>query len=202
MIRRILSAIAATLFAAGPAASNTLPAVGATLLAQDHSVAALNERCGSYLSAIAERRDLLASRSGPATIEGDLAPYDEIYGIMHAALGEFSLYAQVMPGDDEREAAATCRSRIAGVDIEISMSQPIYRRLAAIDASRADAPTKLLLTNIVAAFNRAGVALDDDARARIKALNEEIERIGGEFELNIDKAVPVMKATPAGERDY
>ena len=195
--RAVSAAIAISHFtAAGAAHAETILDVAGPLLAEGHSAAAFKERCDTYLSAIAERRDALAGRVGPASIDGDLALYDETLGLLNLAYGEFALYRQVMPGEDERDAASECQTALTGIDAEISLSRAIYDRLASIDARKADPAAKKVLTKAVAAFERAGVALDDASRQRVKSLQEEIAATGLAFEQNIDDDVRTLKVRP------
>src|SRR5690606_15283092 len=55
----------------------------------------------------------------------------------------------------------------------------------------------LLLTRTIESFERSGVALDETKRARVQALNEQLAKLGTEFEDNIANGRQVIEVEPA-----
>lgn len=189
--------LAATALSAAPAhAADTLAAMG-PILATAADAPTLDAKCESYLAAIGERKTALEGESGPATIDGTLGGYDALTALINGGLGEFTLYQQVMADQARRDAGANCQVKLTALASEISLSRPIYDRLAAIDAKGADAATALYLSRTLASFERAGVALDEPRRKRVQAINEQLAKLGTEFDTNIANGRKVIKVDPA-----
>jgi thimet oligopeptidase len=193
-------------FAAALLAATTLsamPALGAEfdpmgpVLAEAPDAATLNARCDGYVAEIERRIAALEAEAGPATIDGTLARYDELtVEALGTGLGEFTLYQQVMADQARRDAGAECQVRLSALGSEISLSRPIYDRLKAIDTSGADEATRWYLARTLSSFERSGVALDEAQRAKVQELNEQLAKLGTEFETNIANGRQVIKVRP------
>lgn len=197
MTRQVLGGIlATTMLASSPAnASDVLGTMGSIMTGAD--AAALAGKCSAYTSEIERRHAELAGESGAATVDGTLTRYDQLVALIGAGLGEFTLYQQVMAEQAERDAGAECQVRLSALASRLSLSRPVYDRLAAIDAGSADAATALYLSRTLAEFERAGVSLDPEKSARVQQLREEMAQIGTEFANNIANARAVIKVNPA-----
>ena len=126
--------LAATALAA-PAHAQAVDAMG-PILATAPDAATLNAQCDSYVAEIERRKAALESETGPATIDGTLARYDELMvAVLGSGLGEFTLYQEVMADQERRDAGADCQVRLSSLGSEISLSRPIYDRLKAVDVS-------------------------------------------------------------------
>ena len=90
-----------------------------------------------------------------------------------------------MADDARRKAGGTCEVRVASAATKIGLSRPIYDRLKAIGASKADPATRLYLKRTLAGYERAGIAFDPKGRAEVQALNDRISQLGNDFETNI-----------------
>jgi thimet oligopeptidase len=188
--------LAASALSGGQAsAADVLGAMG-PILATAAGAATLNKKCDSYVSEIERRQKELEGETGAATLARTLTRYDELNGILQGGLGEFTLYQQVMADQPRRDAGAQCQVRLATLGSKISLSRPIYDRLKAIDPAGADAATNWYLSRTLQSFERSGVALDEAKRARVQALNEELAKLGTEFEDNIANARKVIKVKP------
>lgn len=189
--------LAATALSGAPVtAADAIETMG-PILATAPDAATLDAKCDSYLAAIRELKTALESEAGPATIAGTFTRYDAMTGLLASGLGDFTLYQQVMADQARRDAGAHCQVRLSTLASEISLSRPIYDRLTAIDAKGADAATALLLTRTIESFERSGVALDEAKRARVQALNEQLAKLGTEFEDNIANGRQVIEVEPA-----
>ncbi|OYW46483.1 MAG: hypothetical protein B7Z08_05655 [Sphingomonadales bacterium 32-68-7] len=188
--------LAASALSSGSAQAAVLEEMG-PILATAADAATIDAKCDRYLAAIGERKAALESETGPATLTGTMVRYDELSALIGAGSGEFTLYQEVMADQPRRDAGAACQVKLASVASEISLSRPIYDRLKAISATGADAETALYLTRTLEGFERSGVALDDAGRARAQALNEELAKLGTEFNTNIANARAVIKVAPA-----
>lgn len=188
--------LAATALATPAHAAGVLDTMG-PILAEAPDAATLDAKCDSYVAAIEARQAALEGESGTATLAGTLTRYDELTALINGGLGEFTLYQQVMADQARRDAGANCQVRLSALGSKLSLSRPIYDRLKAIDAKGADAATALYLSRTLSSFERAGVALDEPQRARVQELNEELARLGTEFDTNIANGRQVIKVDPA-----
>jgi thimet oligopeptidase len=85
---------------------------------------------------------------------------------------------------------------MAGLSSEISLSRPIYDRLAELDVSEADPANRRLYENTMDAFRRAGVALDGEQRARVQEINARLADLSTEFARNIAEDVRTIEVAP------
>ena len=177
-------------------AADVLDTMG-PILATAADAATLDAKCDRYVSEIEARQQALEGERGTATLDGTLTRYDEITALINGGLGEFTLYQQVMADQARRDSGAACQVRLSALASKLSLSRPIYDRLKAIDGGAADEPTKLYLSRTLAAFERSGVALDEAQRARVQALNEQLAKLGTDFETNIANGRQVIKVDPA-----
>jgi thimet oligopeptidase len=159
--------------------------------------ATLDAKCDRYVAAIEARQTALEAETGAATLDGTLARYDEITALLGGGLGEFTLYQQVMADQPRRDSGAACQVRLSALGSKLSLSRPIYDRLKAIDAHGADAATALYLSRTLSSFERSGVALDEAQRTRVQDLNEQLAKLGTEFENNIANGRQVIRVDPA-----
>lgn len=95
------------------------------------------------------------------------------------------LYANVHPNPDMRTAAEQCEQNLVSLISEISLSRPLYNHIAGIDLNTLDAEDRRFVNQMLRDYKRSGVDKDDATRARIKALNEEINLTGQQFDKNI-----------------
>jgi thimet oligopeptidase len=96
-----------------------------------------------------------------------------------------------------RDAADTCEQEVDALATELSLDRSVYDALAAIDVDGADAATKYYVHKTLRDLRRAGVDKDDDARARVRTLREELLKIGQEFGKNIKDDVRTLSIDPS-----
>jgi thimet oligopeptidase len=195
MRNTIASALLGASTFAVPAHAQVLETMG-PILATAPDAATLTAKCDTYVGEIERRQATLEGETGPATIDGTLARYDELSALIGAGSGEFTLYQEVMADQARRDAGSECQVRLATLASEISLSRPIYDRLKAIDLSGADAATEWYLSRALQAFESSGVALPDGPRARVQELNETLAALGTEFQNNIANGRQVIKVRP------
>ncbi len=159
--------------------------------------ATINRRCDAYIAEITRRQTVLEHEAGPATVGRTLQRYDDLYALTNSGKAEFTLYRQVMADDARRQAGANCEVRLGGAKTRLNLSPAVYARLKAIDAAKADAPTRLYLTRLLATFERAGVALPPAQRARAQELQDKIDTAGTAFDKAIADGRKSVTADPA-----
>lgn len=134
---------------------------------------------------------------GARTVENTLVPYDEAIRQLDMAGAQSSLIENVHPDSTMRTTAEGVTQAVSAYATEISLDRGVYAALSAIDVSKADPETKFYVSRELRDFRLAGVDKDDATRARVKALNEEIVRIGQDFQRNIRSDVRTIQVKPA-----
>ena len=146
-------------------------------------------------NAKAEIAKMLAVK-GKRTIENTLVPYDEASRWLDMTGSQAGLMENVSPDSLVREAAEKMGQDVSAYGTEISLNRAVYDALAAIDLSKADAETKYYVERELRDFRLAGVDKDEATRTKIKALRDELVKIGQEFSRNIRENVRTIEVKP------
>lgn len=168
-----------------------------SILADAPDAPTLARRCDAMLGEIARRQAALEGETGKATVDKTLQAFDDIGNLITALSGEATLYREVMGDQARRTAGAECEVKVASAGSKLSLSRPIFERLKAIDARKADPATRHYLARTLADYERSGVALDAAGRAEVQALQDQISQAGTDFEANIAKGRKTVTADPA-----
>jgi len=192
-----MTLLAATALSAPAVASAAeLREVMGTLITAPAGPQDITAKCDHYLGEIEARKASLESGSVPATLDGALSQYDQIFALINSGQGEFTLYQQVMATQELRDEGGTCTVRLGAISSEIGLSRAIYDQIAAIDAAGADEQTRLYLAEVISGFERNGVALPDAERARVQAINEELSQLSTTMARNIAEDTRSLKVRP------
>jgi len=129
--------------------------------------------------------------------EQTLELYDEVVDTMSNAGARSGLAKEVHPDQAFRDAAEACEQRLEAYNVELSLDRELYDALARVDAKALDPVASFWLFKTLREFRRAGVDRDEATRAKVKALNEELVKLGQAFGRNIRDDVRTVKADPA-----
>ncbi len=143
----------------------------------------------------AEAERLAAMRS-PRDREAALAAYDAIFGSLSEAASRASLARNVHPDPRLRETAEACEQEVDAAATELSLDPRLYGALRELDLEGLDPASRHLAEKALRDFRRSGVDRDDATRALVKALREELVRIGQEFGRNIKDDVRTLALDP------
>ncbi|ACG71667.1 Thimet oligopeptidase [Anaeromyxobacter sp. K] len=151
------------------------------------------------------RRDMDRARAeaararalGPAGGLATLEAFDAAFAALSEAASRASLARNVHPDPALRDAAEAAEREVDALSTELSLDRGLYDALAGLDPSGLDAATRHLVEKSLRDFRRAGVDRDDATRARVKALREELVRVGQEFGRNIKDDVRRLEVEPA-----
>jgi thimet oligopeptidase len=162
--------------------------------------AAFLTECRGYITAAkAEQQKLL---DVPKETKRDVANTFEVFNELARnasnAAAMASLFQSVSPDAKVRDAARTCEAEFAKFSSELLLDRRVYDALAAVDVKTADANTKRFAMIMLRDYKRAGVALDDAKRARIKELNDEETQLGQTIQKNIAEDTRFIEV-PAAE---
>jgi thimet oligopeptidase len=160
------------------------------------SLETFNAACSADLerarAQIATLKTLKPATDGHALLEA----YDEATAALGASFNRSSLAREVHPDAAFRDAARACEQQADALNVEISQDRGVYDALSAVDLSKADAATRYWMERTLLDFRRAGVDRDDATRAKVKALNEEVLKLGQAFNQNIAEDVRKVELEP------
>jgi thimet oligopeptidase len=143
------------------------------------------------------RAQIEALRKAPKGDPKILELYDEATVSVGNLGMRSSLGKEVHPNEAFRTAAEKCEQDIEAFNVELAQDKGVYEALASIDQSSLDPATAHWVFKTLREFRRAGVDRDDATRARVKALNEELVKIGQNFSKNIRDDVRTASFTAA-----
>jgi thimet oligopeptidase len=160
----------------------------------------LTPGASSYLAGTTEsflatcRRDLEDTKKRITAIKASPSPRDAMATLQafDTALlvaddteARAGLAEQTHPAKPMRDAAQVCEQEGSSVLTDISLDKEMYNVLAGLDGSKLDAAGTYYFTTTLRDYRRAGVDRDDATRAKIKALQDELVKIGQQFDMNI-----------------
>jgi thimet oligopeptidase len=151
----------------------------------------------------ASNQDLSRARAAVERVK-TLAPslqtlraWDEATAAISDASARASLLHSVHPDSAMREAGERCEQESEALSTELALDPEVYAPLSRVDAAGEDDATRWYLFRVLRDFRRAGVDKDAATRARVRALNEELVRIGQEFQRNIRDDVRTIQVSQA-----
>ncbi|AFE09989.1 M3 family peptidase [Corallococcus coralloides DSM 2259] len=150
--------------------------------------------------ALAKARDGIARlKTLPASTPPKevLELFDESSAALDDAAARASVVRHTHPEAALREAAEASEQAIENLANDIRMDRGVYDVLARVDLSQQDAATRKWMEKVLRDFRRAGVDRDDATRAKVKALQEELVRIGQEFSRNISQDTRKVSLPPS-----
>jgi thimet oligopeptidase len=137
--------------------------------------------------------ELLAAAPGaPATLDA----YNQLLVGAGNSGNLAGLMAEVHPDDPIRDAARTVEQEVSTFASELHLNGDVYRALASIDTAPLDPETRRFVEHTLRDFRRAGVDRDDATRDRLKAIDEELTKLGQQFSKNLAEDVRTITAPP------
>ncbi len=181
---------AAALLAAGSSQASVEPKTAIDqFLASNVVVSAksqvIDKRCKAALSLAGKSRAAIEKRTGKASLKGDFVPFDDLSNLLDSTVGEMSTIAAVSPVKEVRDAAQDCISKVSDLSTKISLSRPIYDRLAAIPKDSLPPPAEHAVDRTLLQFRLSGVDKDEATRQKVEALQKDITDTGLAFERTI-----------------
>ncbi len=145
----------------------------------------VDQRCSAALKLAGRSKAAIEKRKGAASIKADFVPYDDLSNLLTATSSEMDTVSATNPDEGVRNAAKDCISKVSDFSTKLSLSRPIYDRLAAIPKPVDGTPTAFILNKTLLQFRLGGVDKDADTRHKIEDLQKEITDIGLAFDKNI-----------------
>ncbi len=135
--------------------------------------------------------DIKATKA-PRDAEATLQAFDTAVLIATDAAARSGLAEQVHPAKPFRDAAQVCEQEASQLLTDISLDKDMYNILASLDGSKLDGAGSYFLRTSLRDYHRSGVDRDDATRAKIRQLQDELVKIGQEFEQNIPEDVRTL----------
>src|SRR5579863_7669145 len=139
-----------------------------------------------------QARDLKATKA-PRDAMSTLQAFDTTILIANDVAARSGLAEQVHPSKPLREAAQVCEQAASQLLTDISLDKEMYTVLASLDGSKLDSGASYFLRTTLRDYHRSGVDRDDATRAKIRQLQDELVKIGQEFEQNIPADVRTLQ---------
>ena len=114
-----------------------------------------------------------------------LQAFDTALVVTVDAENRAGLAEQVHPSKPFRDDAQTCEQEVSRVLTDISLDKDMYKVLASLDGSRLNSAGSYYLRTTLRDYHRAGVDRDDPTREKIRQLQDELVKIGQQFDQNI-----------------
>jgi thimet oligopeptidase len=177
-----------------PSATESLPVRYASLdIAEISTAEALTARCEQEEGLFREQLATLEAYPDTPMIDEYYRSLDSLY----ASIGTVSNYASslsnVHPDEELRSAGEACVQLLAKVNTDMGLSRSLYEAVSNIDLADADEATRFSVEKLLLSFRLAGVDRSEEARERIRALNDEILAVGQEFDRNIREDVRYLE---------
>ncbi|MDP1823957.1 MAG: M3 family metallopeptidase [Archangium sp.] len=125
-----------------------------------------------------------------------LALYDEVVTAMSNMGARSGLAKEVHPDAKFREACETCEQQLEAYNVELSLDRGLYDALSKVEQKSLDPVGAYWLFKTLREFRRSGVDRDEATRNKVRALNEELVKIGQNFGRNIRDDVRSVKLDP------
>ncbi len=161
--------------APAPGASSSLAGTAESFLAS----------CRSDLDNGKKRIADIKASSAPRDAMTTLQAFDTAVLAIVDAENRAGLAEQVHPSKPFRDAAQTCEQEVSRVLTDISLDKEMYKVLASLDGARLDSSGTYYLRTTLRDYHRAGVDRDDLTRDKIRQLQDELVKIGQQFDENI-----------------
>jgi thimet oligopeptidase len=157
----------------------------------------IDERCDMFVARSTELQKSIEASNEPPSVDRTLATFDNVVQNLVSGALEAQLYREVSATPESRSAGEKCEVGIGTQFNQLTLSRPLYERIKAIKAPADDAVTQRYLTHVLGSFERSGIGLDTEGRAKARAISDEIAKLVTEFEANIPKAQRSITVTPA-----
>ena len=135
--------------------------------------------------------------SSARTIDEALDRYNQLLTAASASNALAGLMSEVHPDEAIRDVARECEQEVSRFYSDLALDREMYDALAAVEVSGADADTQRFHHHTLRDYRRAGVDKSPEVRTRLKAIDEELTKLGQQFSKNISEDTRVLEITDA-----
>ena len=153
--------------------------------------------CRSDLEDTKKRIAAIKTSPSPRDATATLQAFDTAVLVAADAQARAGLAEQVHPAKPFRDAAQVCEQESVSVLTDITLDKEMYNALASLDGSKLDPAGTYYFKTTLRDYHRSGVDRDDPTRAKIRQLQDELVRIGQQFEQNIAGDVRKLQVNPS-----
>jgi thimet oligopeptidase len=139
----------------------------------------------------------LKAMKAPANTVQALQLLDDASLALSYAAARSDLAYQVHPDKAIRDIAEKCTQEVSSLATDISLDRGVYDVIAHLDTSKLSPADKYLYEQTMLQFKRSGVDKDDATRAKIKQLNDELTKIGQDFNRNVAAGQRTVEFAPS-----
>jgi len=155
--------------------------------------------CRAGLLRAKEILPTITAAQATRSIDNTLVPYNQMMMALEQSSATAGLVHSVHPDKGIRDAAEACEQEAAAFINVLKLNRELYQAFAALDIKGMNPQTERLVTRSLRDFRRAGVDKDEQTRTRIKAIDDELVKLGQTFSRNIVDDVRSVALTDASQ---
>jgi len=145
----------------------------------------VTQACEAEVSSLESAIINLENFTQQPSVDNYLKPLNSQFVSLSTMEGHAGTLAATHPDEAVRDASDACGKSLSSVTSDLTLSRPIYEKVSQVDLSGSDSETQRFVEKLLVTFRLSGVDKDEETRARVKELNDEITAIGQEFDRNI-----------------
>jgi len=158
----------------------------------------VQRRCDAAIAEASAARDAIIAMERPS-LSALLVAYNKLTLSLDLPMGLSGLLFNTHPDEALREAAQGCEQELSKLQSALGVNRELYERFTEISADElklADQQARRLYELTLRDFKRAGVALDEAQRARVKEINEALTKLSQEFSKNVNSDTKRLSFKP------
>jgi thimet oligopeptidase len=140
-------------------------------------------------------------RGTERTLESTWRAYDDAVAVLSQTGSECGLLDSVHPSKTVRDKAQEMAQKVAEAATALSLNQPVYKALAAVDASSADPATRHYVERTLLQYRLAGVDKDDATRTRLRELQDKATLLSLTIGRNVQEGTRTVEITDLTEME-
>lgn len=152
--------------------------------------------CKKWLDAARSARDEVVGVEGARTVDNTLMKMNDIFIDIEHVLPFSELMANVHPDEKVRTAEEKCQQEAMKLVTEIGLDRRLFDALHAMDTGGADPLALRSRDHLLRDYRRSGVDKDDPTRAKLKAIKEEMVKVGQEFSRRVREDKKTVRFAP------
>jgi thimet oligopeptidase len=152
--------------------------------------------CAEKRKSVEEARAALTTPSDEKDDQKTLERMNTLLFALDSGIAVSDLMANVHPDKAARESAERCEQDLKQLATEINLDRAVFDTVRAVDAKSLDPEAQRFVEKVLRDFHRAGVDKDEKTRGRLKALQDEMVKVGQEFNRNMREDVRSIELDP------
>ena len=152
--------------------------------------------CKKWIDEAKATRDALVDVTETRTVDNTLMKMNDVQIAIDHVLPFSELMANVHPDKKVRTSAEKCQQEAMKLVTEIGLDRRLYDALKAIDVGGADPLAVRSRDHLLRDYRRSGVDKDDATRKKLKALKDEMVKVGQEFSRRVREDKKTVNLSP------